>query len=105
MNIEFEDEALEELFITGTTEIKRYKRLPVDIIKRYIKVVNYLRAAGRIEDLYVIKSLHYEKKSGNLKNEEVVWINDKYRLHFRSSPDFRGVIINALLTEISKHYE
>jgi len=105
MNIEFEEEALEDLFNTGTTESKKYNRLPVDIIKRYIKVVNYLRAAGRIEDLYVIKSLHYEKKSGTLKNVEVVWINDKYRLHFKSSPDLCGVVVNALLTEISKHYE
>ena len=50
MNVEFEDIALEDLFLTGTTSDKRYKRLPQDIVKRY-------------------------------------------------------VIVNALLTEISKHYE
>ena len=105
MNVEFEDKALEDLFLTGTTSEKQYKRLPQDIVKRYIKVVNYLRAARRVEDLFLINSLHYEKKEGNLKDTEAVWINDQYRLLFKSSPDDQGIIVNALLIEISKHYE
>ena len=67
--------------------------------------MNYLRAANRIEDLFLINSLHYEKKVGNLKDIEAVRINDQYRLLFRSSPDDQGIIVNALLIEISKHYE
>ena len=105
MNVEFEDIALEDLFLTGTTSDKRYKRLPQDIVKRYVKVVNYLRAARRIEDLFNIYSLHYERKKGNMKETEAVWINDQYRLLLKSSPDDQGIIVNALLTEISKHYE
>lgn len=105
MNVEFEDSALEDLFLTGTTEDKKYNRLPKDIVKRYIKVVNYLRAASRIEDLFFIGSLHYERKKGKLKDIEAVWINDRYRLLFRSSPDNQGIVVNALLIEISKHYE
>lgn len=105
MNIEFEKRALEDLYVTGKTDDRQYKCLPQDIITRYAKVVNYMRAAGRIEDLYRIGSLHYEKKSGNLKGVEAVWINDRYRLLFKSSPYSIGIIVNALLTEISKHYE
>lgn len=105
MNVEFENKALEELYLSGTTDDKQYNRLSNDIVKRYIKVVNYLRAARRIEDLFPIKSLHYEKKMGDLKGVEAVWINNQYRLLFRSSPDEQGIIVNALLTEISKHYE
>lgn len=105
MNVEFEDFALEELFTTGVTNNKQYKRLPQTIVRRYIKVVNFLRSARRIEDLFLIKSLHYERKKGNMKDIEAVWINDQYRLLFRSSPDEQGIIVNALLTEISKHYE
>ena len=44
MNVEFEDKALEDLFLTGTTGDKKYKRLSQDIVKRYVKVVNYMRA-------------------------------------------------------------
>lgn len=105
MNIEFQDTALEDLFTSGSTSDSRYRRLPRDIVKRYVKVVNYLRVARRIEDLYLVKSLHYEKKKGNLQGVDVVWINDQYRLHFNSTPDDIGIVVNALLTEISKHYE
>ena len=52
-----------------------------------------------------IKSLHYEKKKGDLNGVDAVWINDQYRLFFHSSPDENGIIVNALLFEISKHYE
>ncbi|MBQ8656869.1 MAG: type II toxin-antitoxin system RelE/ParE family toxin [Prevotella sp.] len=105
MNIQFENEALRELYTEGATKAHEYKRLSKDIVKRYIKVVNYLKAARRLEDLYLIKSLHYEKKKGDLKGVDAVWINDQYRLLFHSSPDDSGIVVNALLTEISKHYE
>ncbi len=45
------------------------------------------------------------KKRGDLKGVDVVWINDQYRLLFYSSPDESGIIVNALIFEISKHYE
>lgn len=105
MNIEFETEALRELYTKGTTKDSEYRRLSKDIVKRYVKVVNYLKAARRLEDLFLVKSLHYEKKKGNLDGVDVVWINDQYRLFFHSSPDDSGIIVNALLFEISKHYE
>lgn len=105
MNIEFEHAALEELYSTGTTQDRQYKRLPKDIVKRFIKVVNYLKAARRLEDLFVIKSLHYERKRGDLRDVDAVWINPQYRLLFHSSPDQSGIIVNALISEISKHYE
>ena len=50
MNIYTEDEALIELLEVGCTNDKRYKRLPKDVIKGYIKAYNHLRAAKRIED-------------------------------------------------------
>ena len=105
MNIEFGDTALEELYTRGTTQAHQYKRLSKGIIKRFVKVVNYLKAARRLEDLFLIKSLHYEKKKGDLKGVDAVWINDQYRLLFQSSPNEEGIIVNALIIEISKHYE
>ena len=64
----------------------------------------YLKAARRLEDLFLIKSLHYEKKKGDLNGVDTVWINDQYHLFFYSTPDNDGIIVNALLFEISKHY-
>ena len=105
MNIEFENTALEELYTNGVTKDHQYKRMSPDIIKGYVKVVNYIKAAGRIEDLYRIKSLHYEKKKGDLNGVDAVWINNQYRLLFYSSPDENGIVVNALISKISKHYE
>ena len=105
MNIEFADKGLEDLYLYEVTKEKKYQKLSKNIIKRYIKAVNYLKAVRRIEDLYSIKSLHYEKKKGNLKGVEAVWVNDQYRLFFESSSDEQNIVVNALLLEISKHYE
>ena len=105
MNISFNDSALEELYTTGSTNVRKYKKLSQEIVKQYVKTVNYIKATTRVEDLYLIKSLHYEKKKGDLEGVEVVWINTQYRLHFNSSPDETGIVVNALLIEISKHYE
>lgn len=105
MNVEFDDKALEELYLLGETNDKKYKRLPQNIVKRYIKVVNYIKAAPRLESLFLIQSLHYEKKKGDLNGVDVLWINDQYRLFFHSSADNHGIVVNALIFEISKHYE
>ena len=105
MNIEFENSALEELYTNGKTHDHQYKRLSKDVVKQYIKVVNYIKAVNWLEDLFQIKSLHYEKKKGDLNGVDTVWINTQYRLFFYSSPDETGIFVNALLFEISKHYE
>ncbi|MBQ7221982.1 MAG: type II toxin-antitoxin system RelE/ParE family toxin [Bacteroidales bacterium] len=101
----FENEALEDLYFDGQTNDKRYNRLPLDIVRRFKKAVDYIIAAPRVEDLFRMKSLHYEKKQGNLKGVSAVWINDQYRLLFYTSPNEQGIIINAIITELSKHYE
>ena len=105
MNIEFEDKALEELYTQGSTVDGKYRKLSKDVVKQYIKVVNFIRAARRIEDLYYIKTLHYEKKKGDLNGVDAVWINKQYRLLFNSSENEEGIVVNALVFEISKHYE
>lgn len=104
MNVEFDNEALEELYTNGETADHQYNRLSKSVVKQYVKVVNYIRSVQRIEDLYRIKSLHYEKKGGDLNGVDVVWINDQYRLFFYSSPNETGIVVNALLFKISKHY-
>ena len=52
MNIIFEDKALEELYAEGVTKSSQYRKLSKDVIKQYIKVVNFIRVARRLEDLF-----------------------------------------------------
>ena len=106
MRIFFDDKALEELYYDGFTLDKKYNRLQAGIVKQYVKVVNYMMAATRIEDLYRVNSLHYAKKTGDWNGQEYVRINDKYRLRFISYSDHEErIVINIKLLEISKHYE
>ena len=106
MNINTEDQALEELYKNGKTQDKKYKNLPLAAIKGYIKAVNHLKAANRIEDLYRINSLHYEKLKGNRTNQESVRCTDSWRLIFHSSPIDGSLIITEIcLIEITHHYE
>ena len=105
MNVTSEDKSLEELFLTGKTAARKYCRLPMNVVKRYVKVVNYIKAASRIEDLFTVGSPRYEKKSGALKGVEAVWITAQYRLLFPCSSNEDVIIVNALLEEISKRYE
>lgn len=36
--------------MSGTTTNSQYRKLAKDVVKQYVKVVNYIRAARRIED-------------------------------------------------------
>jgi len=106
MEIRFEKEYLSELFNEGKTNNKKYRFQP-QVIKQYIKTVNTLRNSPDTEFLYRVKSLHYEKKTGDLKGIEAVWVNDQYRLEFNSFKEADGnkVITICSLSELSKHYK
>lgn len=82
MNITSEDEALLELFENGKTSDKKYKRLPIAAIKGYVKAVNKMRAATRIEDIMRDHGLRYERLHGDRKDQESVRCNDVWRLIF-----------------------
>ncbi len=106
MNITSEDKALIELYEDGKTSDKKYRKLPVQVIKGYRKAVNYMRAAQRIEDLFRLKGLNYEALRGDRKGQESVRCNDAWRLIFRSSPADGSIIITEIeLLEISHHYD
>ncbi|MCB2196973.1 MAG: type II toxin-antitoxin system RelE/ParE family toxin [Bacteroidetes bacterium] len=106
MEIEFEHDYLQELYTEGKAKNKKYRFQP-QIIKKYIKTVNLLRSAPNTEFLYKIHSLHYEKKSGDLKEIEAVWLNDQYRLEFKTrieGEEPHTITICSLL-DLSNHYK
>lgn len=106
MKIEFDKEYLQELFEQGKTTNKK-KRFQPNIINKYIDTVNILRTAPNPEFLYKFKSLHYEKKGGDLGDIEAVWVNDQYRIEFisRIEEEPLPVIIICNILELSNHYK
>ena len=105
MEILFTKEYLEELYTEGKTSSKKH-RFQKDIIKRYKNTIDKLRVANRIEDLYQIKSLNYEKLSGDKNGFESVRVNDKYRIEFISSIDgeLPDTVTICKIVELNNHY-
>ena len=104
MRIIFEKEYLEELYTTGKSKSKKYRFQP-EVVKKYIETVDKLRAAARVEDLFVIRSLHYEKLLGDKKGIESVRITIHFRLEFISSFSEMESITICSLIDISNHYQ
>ncbi|MCM8569541.1 type II toxin-antitoxin system RelE/ParE family toxin [Gramella jeungdoensis] len=105
MTVSFEKEYLKDLYEGNTRKYKEYKSNP-QLVKQYVKTVNKLKNITRIEQLYQISSLNYEKKEGNLNGKSAVWINKQYRIIFQESSSDNSEIIDILeLEELSKHYQ
>ena len=104
MQIVFKQEYLSNLYYDQVTDKKH--RFQPEVVKKYIKVVNILKNAKSIEDLFPFNSLRYEKLSGDKEGIESVRVNDKYRLEFvteRAEGETIVTICNIL--ELSNHYQ
>lgn len=106
MNVTSEDESLLELYENGRTSNKKYKRLPKAAVKGYVKAVNKMRAAARIEDIMRDHGLRYERLHGDRKDQESVRCNDVWRLIFQSyAANGSNIVTIVDLIEISYHYD
>lgn len=106
MEIIFKKPYLSDLYQGILKPHKEYKSNP-QLVKQFINKINTLKSVTRIEQLYHIKSLHYEKKEGNLDGVSDVWVNTQYRILFNevaSASD--DLTIDVLeIEDLSKHYE
>lgn len=106
MKIVFDKEYLEQLYTDGKVKNKKY-RFQKSVIVKYKQTIDKLRVATRIEDLYPVKSLKYEKLIGDKKGLESVRVNKQYRIEFISKlegeePD---IITICSIVELSNHYK
>lgn len=106
MNIEFNNQLLIDLYEGNKVTDKQFRSNPT-LVKQYIKTVNKLKAAEKVEQLFQFAGLNYEKLKGNLKGYSSVRINNQYRLIFEeiASDKEPFEIVLFKLEEISKHYE
>lgn len=105
MEIHFEKEYLRQLYENGKARSKKHRFQP-NVIKKYIQTINRLRAALHTEELYPIKSLNYEKLTGDKKGLESVRVNQQFRIEFstRSEGEEPDIIIICDIHELSNHY-
>lgn len=106
MEIKFQKEYLSDLYQGIVNPYKEYKSNP-QLVKQYVKTINTLKGITTIEQLYQIKSLHYEKKIGNLNGVSAVYVNKQYRILFNEmATNPEDLKIDVLeIQDLSKHYE
>ena len=64
MIVTFGEDYLKDLYTEGNCNDRKHRYQP-DIIKRYKRCVDYLKAASRQEDLFLINSLNFEALQGD----------------------------------------
>lgn len=85
MRITFDKEYLKDLYEKGVADKKH--RFQPEIVRKYVKVINIMKNASRVEDLLPFASLNYKVLSGDKSGIESVRVNDKYRIEFVSEHD------------------
>lgn len=104
MQIVFKQAYLSDLYYNQTSDKKH--RFQPEVIKKYIKVVNILKHAKGVEDLFPFNSLNYEKLSGDKAGKESVRVTDKYRLEFTTERSDGEIIVTVCnILELSNHYQ
>ena len=104
MQIVFKQEYLSCLYHNQTSDKKN--RYQPEVIKKYVKVVNILKHARTIEDLFPFNSLNYEKLSGDKNGIESVRVTDKYRLEFQTEKiEGESIVTICNILELSNHYK
>ena len=105
MEVTFDEEYLRKLYTDGETGIKKLRFQP-QIVRGYQKAIKYLIQAKRKEDLFPIKSLHFEALHGDKEGRYSVKANDQYRVEFTltETGDEPTVTICNIM-ELSNHYK
>lgn len=105
MIVKFEEDYLKDLYTEGICKEKKH-RYQQDIIKRYKRCIDYLKAASRKEDLFLINSLNFEALHGDKEGRFSIRVNDKYRLEFTLSETIEEPILTICnIVELSNHYK
>jgi proteic killer suppression protein len=105
MIVTFEETYLKELFENGKTSDKKHRFQP-DIVKKYKDRIRFLMAASSKEELYPIKSLHFEALHGNKQGKYSVRVNKQYRIEFTLDENVEQPVLTICnIVELSNHYE
>lgn len=105
MEITFDKDYLSEMYYTGRCSDKKHRYQP-QIIKKYIRVIDLLKSADVVEDLFRFHTLNYEALKGDKKGNESVRVNDQYRIEFTTKQVVNETIITICnVLELSNHYK
>lgn len=98
MKVIFKNKELAQLY-----DLQISNKFSNNIIRWFVKIVNYMENLFVIKDIQNINSLHFKKLKKYKNWQYSVRINKQYRIIFNISKDWEITIIE--ITELSKHYE
>jgi proteic killer suppression protein len=90
MLVEFEDDDLRRLYEDPGFRISQ---IGPDLTKKYRKVVGFLVRAASEQDLWAMRSLHYEKLEGQRVGQRSLRLDQQWRLIVRSEKTEDGKTI------------
>jgi toxin HigB-1 len=95
LRFRFASRKLEALY----TAKKGIRKLPPEIADAFFEVMAVIVAASDERDFYAVKSLHYEKLSGNRAGDHSMRLNDQWRLivHVEEDDEGKYVIVISLV--------
>lgn len=80
MQVLFKTAELEQLYLIPVKNIKGKLPFQKGLIQRYKDRIVLLESIKKITDLYLFKSLHFEKLKGDKSGQSSIRLNDQYRL-------------------------
>lgn len=105
MEINFDKEYLRELYEMGESRDKNCRFQP-EIVKRYQARIVTLERVSKPEDLYMFRSLRYEKLKGDKAGLESIRVNDQYRIEFKTTRVVSETVVTICnILELSNHYK
>jgi proteic killer suppression protein len=103
MQVIIEDNYLAELY--SNSKGKGKPKFNRDIEVAFIKRVIQIEQANSTNDLRELKSLHFEKLSGDLADKYSVRVNIAYRIIFRIEKEADNIRVEIICIEdLSNHY-
>ena len=107
MIVIFAEQYLEKLYKDGIDDKKH--RFQPDIIRRYQKVVNFMKNSSSMIALAQIRSLNLEKLIGDMEGLHSVRVNDQYRIEFKTLDSEEGqeeqIMTICNIINLSNHYK
>jgi proteic killer suppression protein len=104
MQIVFKQDYLSDLYYTRKSEKGHW--FQPEVVKKYIKVVNILKNAKTVNDLFPFNSLNYEKLKGDKAGLESVRVTDKYRLEIKTEIiQLETIVTICNIIELTNHYQ
>lgn len=105
MKIIFDKRYLEELYLKGRTSDKKHRFQP-QIISKYRKTIDLIESLSVVQDFDRYHSLNYEMLTGDKAGIELVRVNNKYRIEFKTVNVVLEIVVTVCnILDLTNHYK